>query len=271
MNVNYRYFVLVKTCFHLSLLDHATTLIQTGKSLARAAFCCKSSTWSNNRFFECNISFSDDIIWRPPITTSSRSPQTECETVNQLLKNIKFCLSKCATAIVAFDVRLYSEAIRHFSKVIDNCSTPQSFLAECYLLRVLAFRSVGAIVDSIANCNRTLSLEPKCFHALEARASILETNHCYQDCRHDIEHLKFLYNMNLRDHKLFFDLVWKPYNVRYNEILEKIRTITTKVEQLKRKLDNAEKFNVDYYVVMGLPRGCDLSELERAYCLLDLI
>lgn len=69
-------------------------------------------------------------------------------------------------------------------------------------------------------------------YALEARASILETN---------LEHLKFLYYMNLRDRKLFVDLVWKPYNVRYNEILEKIRTITTKVKQLKRKMDNAEK------------------------------
>lgn len=69
-------------------------------------------------------------------------------------------------------------------------------------------------------------------YALEARASILETN---------LEHLKFLYYMNLRDRKLFVDLVWKPYNVRYNEILEKIRTITTKVKQLNRKMDNAEK------------------------------
>jgi hypothetical protein len=129
------------------------------------------------------------------------------------------------------------------------------------LPRALAFRSVGTIVDSIADCNITLSLEPKCFHALEARASILETN---------LEHLKFLYNMNLCVRKLFVDLVWKPYNVRYNEILEKIRTITTKVEQLKRKMDNAEEFNVDYYVVMGLPRECDLSELERVYCVLDL-
>jgi hypothetical protein len=105
---------------------------------------------------------------------------------------------------------------------------------------------------------------------LSLETSILETLHCYQDCRHDLEHLKFLYDMNLRDRKLFVDPIWKPYNVRYNEIPGKIGAITAKVEQLKQKGDNAEKFNMDYYALMGLPCGCDQLKLERAYCLLDL-
>lgn len=42
MNVNYTYLVLGKTCFHLDPLDPAMVLLQTGKSIARAAFRCKS-------------------------------------------------------------------------------------------------------------------------------------------------------------------------------------------------------------------------------------
>jgi len=36
--------------------------------------------------------------------------------------------------------------------------------------------------------------------------------------------------MILRDRKLFVDPIWKPYNVRYNEIPGKIGAITAKVE-----------------------------------------
>lgn len=137
------------------------------------------------------------------------------------------------------------------------------------MLRALAYRSASRIADSIADCNRTLSLDPKCFNALEARASILESIHCYHDCIHDLERLKLLYNMILHDHELF-DSAWKPCNIRYDEIPKKISTITTRIEQLEQKKDNAEIFNVDYYTLMGLPHGCDQSELERAYLLLDL-
>lgn len=54
--------------------------------------------------------------------------------------------------------------------------------------------------------------------------------------------------------------------------LGKIGAITAKVEQLKQKVDNAEKFNMDYYALKGCHAGvnCDQSKLERAYCLLDL-
>jgi len=44
MDVNYRYLVLGKTCFHVGLLDHATTLLQTGKNINKAAFRCNSSS-----------------------------------------------------------------------------------------------------------------------------------------------------------------------------------------------------------------------------------
>jgi tetratricopeptide (TPR) repeat protein len=269
MNVNHRYLVLGKTCFHLGLLDRATVLLQTGKSLARAAFRYKSSSWFDDHFSEYNIPFSDVTISRPPTTIPTRSSLTKCETVNQLLAKTKFHLCRRTTAIAAFDAGFYSEAIRHFSKIIDSSGTPQIFLVECYVLRALAYRSACRITDSIADCNRTLSLDPKCFNALEVRSSIFETIHCYQDCLHDLECLRLLYIEILRDHKLFAP-VWKPHNVRYNEIPKKINIITAKTEQLKQKMDNAEMFNVDYYTLMGLPHGCDQSELERAYRLLDL-
>ena len=89
MNVNYIYLVLGKTCFHLGPLDLAMILLQTGKSIARAVFRCKSASWSDHVFPECNILLSDDTISKPPTTKPSGSPQTECEIVSHYFVTLK--------------------------------------------------------------------------------------------------------------------------------------------------------------------------------------
>jgi hypothetical protein len=253
-------------------MEDAMVLLQTGKRLASAAFRRESVCWSDDSFSLWNTPFSgDDAVSKPPATTPPKSPLTESETVNQLLAHIKFLLRRRAAAIAAMDAGLHSEAIRHFSKIVDSRrGAPQGFLAECYMHRATANRSAGRIADSIADCNRTLSLDPTCIQALESRASILETIRCYQDCLHDLEHLKLLYNTILRDRKLAGPL-WKRHNVRYNEIPGKLCTLTAKIQQLKQKVSSGENLrNVDFYGLIGLRRGCGRSELQRAHLLLCL-
>lgn len=267
----WRYLVLGKACCHLGLMEDAMVLLQTGKRLASAAFRRESVCWSDDSFSLWSSPFSGDgAVSKQSTTTPPKSPLSESETVNQLLAHIKFLLRRRAAAIAAMDAGLHSEAIRHFSKIVDGRrGAPQGFLAECYMHRASAFRSAGRIADSIADCNRTLSLDPTCIQALEARASILETIRCYQDCLHDLEHLKLLYNTILRDRKLAGPL-WKRHNVRYNEIPGKLCTLTAKIQQLKQKLSCGETRNVDYYGLIGLRRGCARSELQRAHLLLSL-
>ncbi|CAL5208847.1 unnamed protein product [Lathyrus oleraceus] len=266
----WRYLVLGKACCHLGLMEDALVLLQTGKRLASAAFRRESVCWSDDSFSLWSTPFSGDAISKPIATTPPRSPLSESETVNQLIAHIKFLLRRRAAAIAAMDAGLHTEAIRHFSKIVDGRrGAPQGFLAECYMHRGTAFRSAGRIADSIADCNRTLSLDPTCIQALEARASILETIRSYQDCLHDLEHLKLLYNTILRDRKLAGPL-WKRHNVRYNEIPGKLCTLTAKIQQLKQKMASGETRNVDYYALIGLRRGCGRPELQRAHLLLCL-
>lgn len=137
------------------------------------------------------------------------------------------------------------------------------------MLRASAYRSAGRIAESIADCNRTLALDPSCIQALDTRASLLETIRCLPDCLHDLEHLKLLYNSILRDRKLPGP-AWKRHNVRYREIPGKLCTLTTKIQELKRRVASGETNNVDYYALIGLPRGCCRSELDRAHRLLCL-
>ena len=243
-------------------MEDAMLLLQTGKRLATAAFRRESICWSDDSFSFCDSADSANQPQTPP--------KTEAESISQLLSHIKLRRRRKTAAIAAHDAGLHSEAIRHFSKIVDGRrGAPQSFLAECYMYRAYAYRSSGRIAESIADCNRTLALEPISIEALSTRASLFETIRYFPDCLHDLEHLKLLYNSILRDRKLPGP-AWKQQNVQYREIPGKLCSITAKIQQLKQRIASGETGNVDYYALIGLRRGCSRSELERAHLLLTL-
>ncbi|XP_061353204.1 uncharacterized protein LOC133297980 isoform X2 [Gastrolobium bilobum] len=265
----WRYLVLGQACCHLGLMEDAMVLLQTGKRLASAAFRRESVCWSDDSFSLSSIPFAGDTT-NPPPTTPPRTPLSESESVTHILSYIKFLLRRRSAALAALDAGLYSEAIRHFSKIIDGRrGAPQGFLGECYMHRACAHRSAGRIAESIADCNRTLALNATCIQALDTRASLFETIRCLPDCLHDLEHLKLLYNSILRDRKLPGP-AWKRHNVRYREIPGKLCALTAKIQELKRRLASGDTGNVDYYALIGLRRGCSRSELERSHLLLCL-
>ncbi|CAH8322687.1 unnamed protein product [Eruca vesicaria subsp. sativa] len=264
----WRYLVLGQACCHLGLMEEAMVLLQTGKRLATAALRRQSISLSDDSFILFSSS-SSDAASSPPPPSSARS-LTESESVAHLLSHIKLLLRRRAAALAALDAGLYTESIRHFSKILESRrAAPQGFLAECFMHRASAFRSAGRIAESVADCNKTLALDPSCLRALETRAALLESVRCFPDSLHDLEHLKLLYNSILRDRKLPGP-VWKRHNVRYREIPGKLCVLTTRIQQLKERIANGEIGNVDYYALMGIRRDCSRSELDRAYLLLNL-
>ena len=238
-------------------------LLQTGKRLATAASRRQSISLSDDSFILFSSS-SDGGGSSPP---SSARFLTESDHV---LSHIKLLLRRRAAALAALDAGLYSESIRHFSKILDSRrAAPQGFLAECFMHRASAYQSAGRIAESVADCNKTLALDPSCLRALETRAALLESVRCFPDSLHDLEHLKLLYNSILRDRKLPGP-VWKRHNVRYREIPGRLCVLTSRIQQLKERIANGGIGNVDYYALMGIRRDCSRSELDRAYLLLNL-
>ncbi|MBA0743759.1 hypothetical protein Gogos_006414 [Gossypium gossypioides] len=269
----WRYLVLGQACCHLGLMEDAMVLLQTGKRLASAAFRRESICRSDDSFsFPNSITTLDISGTTAPPSMPPRNPTffSESENISQLLSHIKLLIRRRTAAIAALDAGLFSEAIRHFSKIVDGRRpAPQSFLAECYMQRAFAYKAAGRIAESISDCNKTLALDPTCIQALDTRASLLETIRCLPDCLHDLEHLKLLYNTILRDRKLPGP-AWKRHYVRYREIPGKLCALTTKIQQLKQRVASGETGNVDYYALIGLRRGCSRSELDRAHLLLCL-
>ncbi|KAF5745907.1 Heat shock protein DnaJ with tetratricopeptide repeat isoform 1 [Tripterygium wilfordii] len=265
----WRYLVLGQACCHLGLMEDAMVLLQTGKRLASAAFRRESFCWSDDSFSLSDLSISGEVS----ATTTALSPPralADSENVSQLLSHIKLLLRRRAAAIAALDAGLYSEAIRHFSKIVEGRRpAPQGFLAECYMHRAFAYKASGRIAEAIADCNKTLALDPTCIQALDTRASLFESIRCLPDCLHDLEHLKLLYNSISRDRKLPGP-AWKRHHVRCREIPGRLCALTTRIQQLKQRVASGETANVDHYALIGLRRGCSRSELERAHLLLTL-
>lgn len=258
----WRYIVLGQACCHLGLMEDAMVLLQHGKRLASAAFRRESICWSDDSF-SFSLSSGD-------ATAVSHQPLTEAETTAHLISHIKLLLRRRAAALAALDAGLYSESVRHFSKILDGRRpAPQAFLAECYLHRSAAFKAAGRVAESIADLNRTLALDQNSTAALLARAGLFEMIGCITDSVHDLEHVKLIYNSILRDRKPPGPC-WKPRTVSYREIPGRLCSLGSKIQQLKQRIAMGETRSVDYYGLIGLRRGCSRSELDRAHLLLVL-
>lgn len=259
----WRYLVLGQACCHLGLMEDALVLVQHGKRLASAAFRRESICWSDDSFFSFSLSSESAI--------AKRQPLSEWESISNMLAQIKVLLRRRAAALAALDAGLYSESVRHLSKILDGRRpAPLGFLTECYLHRSAAYKSAGRIAESIADLNRTLALDPNSTAALQARAGLFELIGCITDAVHDLEHVKLIYNSILRDRKPPGGPAWKPRSVPYREIPGRLCSLATKIQQLKHRIAMGETGKVDYYALIGLRRGCSRSELERAHLLLVL-
>lgn len=248
-------------------MEDALVLLQTAKRLASEACRRESICWSDDSFSFSTFPVSGEIV----VNNHPQSPpKTEFETISHLLCHIKFLRGRKTSAIAALNAGLNAEAIRHFTKILESRrGAPQGFLAECYMHRASAYRCAGRIAESLADCNRALALDPSCIDALSTRAALFETIRCLTDSLHDLEHLKLLYNTILRDRKLPGS-AWKRQYVHYREIPGKLVSLATKIQALKQRVASGETGNMDYYVLIGLTKGCSRSELERAHLLLTL-
>ncbi|KAK4776458.1 hypothetical protein SAY86_005146 [Trapa natans] len=267
----WRYIVLGQACCHLGLMEDAMALLQTWKRLNTVAFRRESIHWSDDSFSLSGDQISADIPMAMLPTSPPKGPSPfESESINHLIGHIKFLLRRQAAALAALEAGLYSESIRHFSKIIDGrYGSPQWFLAQCYMLRATAFQSAGRVAEAIADCSRTLALNPTCIQALETRAALLESIRCLPDSLHDLEHLRLLYNTILRDRKLPGP-AWKQQSIHYKEIPLKLSSLTSKIQELKQRVVSGEACRIDHYALMGLRRGCSRAELDRAHLLLSL-
>ncbi|MQL84829.1 hypothetical protein Taro_017335 [Colocasia esculenta] len=275
----WRYIVLGQACSHLGMMEDAVVLLQTGRRLASAA-SRRDSHHLPDDFF--SFSASDAIDEASSVSTSISAgpssssappavPPTELDSASHLLSSIKLLLRRRAAAVAALDAGLPTESARHFSKILDGRrGVPHSFAAGCLVGRAAAYHAAGRIVESIADCNRALALDPASIPALRARADLLESVGSLPDCLRDLDHLKLLYDAILRDRKLPGPL-WRPHGeVRYRDIPGDLRELLSRIQELRQRVARGEAFNVDYHALVGVRRGCTRSELERAYLLLCL-
>ena len=244
--------MLGQACCHLGMMEDAMVLLSNGKRAASAAIRKQSNSMREDSFIAETGGGGDSNL------------------VSYLLGNIKFLLRRRTTALAALEAGLYNEAARHFSKIIDGRrGTPQGFIAECYMHRAEAYHAANRLIDAIADCNRTLALNPACAEALSTRATLYETIGCFADCLHDLEQLKLLYEALLQNHSLQREISKvHSSNGMDNDFQGCIDFISSKAIGIRDRCNGHD--TVDHYRVLGLSRGCSRTEVERAYLLFSL-
>lgn len=247
----WRYIVLGQACCHLGMMQDAMVLLSNGKRAASAATRKQSNSMREDDFLSENVLGPDSDL------------------VSHLLHNIKNLLRRRVAAVAALEAGLYLEAVRHFSKIIDGRKgTPQGFIAECCMYRAMANHAANRIVDAIADCNRTLALNPMCAEALSTRATLYEVIGCFDGCLQDLEHLKGLYVSGFHDHSKREALWTHGPNIQDTDFQASIDIISSRLTAVRERWSIYD--TMDHHRVLGVSRGCTRAEAERAYLLLSL-
>ncbi|KAH7426441.1 hypothetical protein KP509_10G002100 [Ceratopteris richardii] len=244
----WKYVVLGQACCHLGMMEDAMILLLNGKKEALAARRKQSTRLEDDSFLLDNVHTASDS-----------------EVVSHLLSNIKLLLRRRTAALAALDAGLYTEAARHFSKILDGKrGTPQGFVAECYMLRAVAHQAANKVVDALADCNRCLCLNPTCAEALSTRASLYEMIGCFSDSLEDLGNLKSLYEMVLASNG---QLVHIQHSTA-SDLQGCIEFINDRIASVVERMNG--QCMLDHHRVLGLSRSCSRAEVERAYLLLSM-
>ncbi|KAI5057402.1 hypothetical protein GOP47_0027417 [Adiantum capillus-veneris] len=259
--LGWRYLVLGQACCHLGMMEDAMLLLQSGKRTASAASRRYSNGMRDDNFCS-EISF-------------ETMHSAEFDLVNHMLANIKLLLRRRAAAEAALEAGLYTESVRHFTKILDNPrSTPPGFIEDCYLHRAIAFQATGRVVDAIADCNRTLALNPRCTKALSVRASLHEMVKSFSECLLDLQQLKMIYDALLRRQQASAD--WSAFRRSSGQddlsavnIMGSLDYINSKIMATRRRLCS-RTCSLAARTILDLPQHCSMEDVEKAYLLLSL-
>lgn len=234
-------------------------LLQSSKKTASAASRRHSNGMRDDNF----CSDSSHVI------TSA----AELDLVNHMIANIKLLLRRREAALAALEAGLYSESVRHFSKIIDGQKgTPPGFIADCYLHRAIAYQAIGRVVDAIADCNRNLALNPRCTKALSVRASLHEMVKSFSECLLDLQQLKMIYEASLRYKTMAPESAqWdiRQWNSSDINISGGLDYINSKIMATRRRLCHGTCL-LDARTILDMPENCSMEDVEKAYLLLSL-
>ncbi|KAH7437196.1 hypothetical protein KP509_05G060400 [Ceratopteris richardii] len=259
--LGWRYLILGQACCHLGMMEDAMLLLQNGKRTASAA----SRRFSNGMRDD---EFGSDI-------GVDAMQAAEFDLVNHMLANIKLLLRRRGAAEAALEAGLYTESVRHFTMIIDNSkSTPPAFLEDCYLHRAIAYQASGRVVDAIADCNRTLALNPRCTKALSVRASLHEMVESFTECLLDLQQLKMIYEAALRRHQASIDWVSSRQSSGNQDLSDvsisgSLDYINSKIIATRSRL-SSKTCSLAARTVLDVPMHCTMEDVEKAYLLLSL-
>ncbi|CAM8916744.1 unnamed protein product [Rhodiola kirilowii] len=189
---------------------------------------------------------------------SSRKGSETLESLIPFVATIRELLRYKAAGNVAFQSANYAEAIEHYSAALSFNVDSRPFTAICFCNRSAAYKALGKIIDSIADCNLAIALERDYLKAISRRATLFESIRDYGQAASDTERI--------------VSLLKEQSNVRRKKSQEKSTISGIPIDlrqaqlQLSRLQEQAKKGTpLNMYLVLGIESSASASEIRKAY------
>ncbi|XP_051120559.1 uncharacterized protein LOC127244182 isoform X2 [Andrographis paniculata] len=181
----------------------------------------------------------------------SRSLESEIPLVGTIDKLLKLK----AAGNEAYKSGKHAEAIEHYTAAISQSVESRPFAAICFCNRAAANRSLGQIIDAIADCCIAIALDGSYYKALSRRAALYEMIRDYSQAVADLRKLVSLLTNEL-DKKI-------NQSGNKTECANELRQAGFKLSEMEEA--SRSEIPLNMYRILGVDPAASASDIKKAY------
>ncbi|KAL8480013.1 hypothetical protein ACS0TY_026810 [Phlomoides rotata] len=188
---------------------------------------------------------------------SSPMERRNLESMIPLIATIRELLHQKAAGNEAYKSGNHAEAVEHYTAAISCSVESRPFTAICFCNRAAAYRSMGQLLDAIADCCLAIALDGNYYKAISRRAMLYEMIRDYGQAVSDLQKLVSLLTEEL-DKKT-------NQSVKSDKVdtVKELRQARLKLLEMEEATRNEIPLNM--YLILGVDPSASASEIKKAY------
>lgn len=192
------------------------------------------------------------------IAAVALSCKERMESLAPLIATIRNLLHHKAAGNEAFQAGKYAAAEEHYTAALACNNASRPFTSVCFCNRAAASQAQGHIADAIADCNRSMALNPEYPKAISRRAKLHESIRNYGQAISDLRRL-----ITLQESQQQKD---KGGVSRLGNSGSNAQDLKEACERLAKAEEDMKKGNpLDYYVILGVEPSSTAAEIKKSY------
>lgn len=147
----------------------------------------------------------------------------------------------------------HAEAVEHYTAAISCSVESRPFAAICFCNRAAGYRSMGQIIEAIADCCIAVALDGNYYKAISRRAMLYEMIRDYGQAVSDLQKLASVLSKELD----------KKTNQPGTDYLSELRQARLKLSEMEEAARNEIPLNM--YLILGVDPSASASDIKKAF------